>query len=371
MKRLLLFTFFIGLSLFTQAIAQHVPDTGQTNCYDNSGSIITCPSPGQRFYGQDANYIINPKSYTKLGFNGVELSEDALHVDDDGPWIMTRDDVTGLMWEVKRKKDGIQNYDDLHDADNTYTWYNPNDLDNPGLPGDGTDTQDFISGLNISKFGGFSDWRLPTIKELSSLLDHDIPIPGPTIDNRFFPNTASSSFWSSTTNARYTDGAWIGSFVYSRPGTYGKRNPRYARAVRGRQSVAHYIDNGDETVTDLSTGLMWQKAASPDMMSWEKALTRCERSTFGGYTDWRLPTINELQSLVDYSLSGPSINTTYFPDRSSWSYWSSTTAAHAYYTTDTAKGVYFHYGHTISLLKINRTYVRCVRSVQMDYLNTW
>ena len=48
------------------AWAAPVPDTGQTKCYDVAGNVITCPSPGQALYGQDANYSINPMSFTKL-----------------------------------------------------------------------------------------------------------------------------------------------------------------------------------------------------------------------------------------------------------------------------------------------------------------
>ena len=52
-----------------------VPDTGQTLCYNTSGSVITCPSPGQDYYGQDGNYTINPMSYTKLDSNGNALPD--------------------------------------------------------------------------------------------------------------------------------------------------------------------------------------------------------------------------------------------------------------------------------------------------------
>ena len=66
---------------------------------------------------------------------------------------MVKDNVTGLIWEVKQAKDGVKNYDNPHDADNTYTWYDPDDS-YPGTPGDGTDTEDFIDALNTAHFGG-------------------------------------------------------------------------------------------------------------------------------------------------------------------------------------------------------------------------
>ena len=202
-----------------QVSAAPVPDTGQTTCYDGDGNVITCPSPGQRFHGQDANYTINPPSYTKL--NG-----------------MVRDNVTGLIWEVKTDKDGTKDYDNPHDADNTYTWYDPNPATNggnAGTPGEGTDTDDFIDALNNAGFGGYSDWRLPTIKELVYLVEHSIPYPGPTIKTAFFPNTVSSYYWSSTTYAGSTISAWSVNFYNGYDDRGNKVTSRYVRAVRGGQ----------------------------------------------------------------------------------------------------------------------------------------
>ena len=78
----------------------------------------------------------------------------------------------------------------------------------------------------------------------------------------------------------------------------------------------NFIDNGDGTISDTSTGLMWQKATAPGTYTWEQALTYCENLTLpaGGYSDWRLPNRNELQSIVDYSRYNPAIDTTFFPD---------------------------------------------------------
>jgi hypothetical protein len=203
------------------ALTAPVPDTGQTKCYDVAGNVITCPSPGQALYGQDANYTINPMSYTKL----------------DG---MVKDNVTGLIWEAKTNMDGVQNYNDPHDADNTYTWYDSNPATNggyAGYPGDGTDTEDFINALNSAHLGGYSDWRLPTIKELRSIVNLDIPYPGPTINTTFFLNTVPSFYWSSTTYAHETYYAWGVDFGYGGGSSYENGNKYYGggyvRAVRG------------------------------------------------------------------------------------------------------------------------------------------
>ncbi len=108
---LLAVCFFSPWSL---SVAGLVPDTGQTTCYDDAGNVISpCPSPGEDFYGQDASYQGPARSYTKLGHGGVNLPDDATS------WTMVRDNVTGLVWEVKSSKDDSQDYDNPHDADNT------------------------------------------------------------------------------------------------------------------------------------------------------------------------------------------------------------------------------------------------------------
>ncbi|MDQ1336157.1 MAG: hypothetical protein QG552_3107 [Thermodesulfobacteriota bacterium] len=212
--------------------AASVLDTGATQCYDDAGNVIPCPSSGERFYGQDGNYGINPPSYAKLDSSGNALAVSATS------WSMVRDNVTGLIWEVKRNKDGVKHHDDPRDADNTYTWYDPNPVTNggdPGTPGDGTDTKDFLDALNSARFGGFNDWRLPTIEELAYLVDYSIPYPGPTINTTYFPNTVSSYYWSSTTHAGHTYGAWGVGFGGGAGGWLGKSHGDYVRAVRGGQ----------------------------------------------------------------------------------------------------------------------------------------
>ena len=349
---------------------QPVPDTGQSKCYDVSGNVITCPSPGQALYGQDANNSINPMSYTKLDGSGNALPDSATS------WVMVRDNVTGLIWENKQDFDGAKNYDNPLDADNTYTWYDSNPATNGGnvgIPGHGTDTEAFIHALNSARFGGYSDWRLPTIKELDSIVNCDIPYPGPTINTTYFPNTQSSYYWSSTSRAEDTKSAWSLGFVYGGVHVYGFEKSRnyYVRAVRGGQSQSTFVVNGNGTVTDTSTGLMWQQDGSPKAMTWEKALAYCDEmnnseglNNIGGYTDWRLPTIKELRSLVDYSRFAPAIKTTYFPDTVFSSlvpfyYWSSTTFA--YYTYD-AWAMDFSNGSDYNPNKYsNNNYVRAVR----------
>jgi len=93
------------LSIPAIAPAGSLPDTGQTKCY-NDTEEIPCPQPGEPFYGQAAQYTINPPSYTKLDSQRNNLSDEATE------WSMVRDNVTGLIWEIKTDDGSI------HDSDN-------------------------------------------------------------------------------------------------------------------------------------------------------------------------------------------------------------------------------------------------------------
>jgi len=96
-------------------------------------------------------------------------------------------------------------------------------------------------------------------------------------------------------------------------------------------SQPNYTDNGDGTITDNRTGLMWKKCSSGNLICgtsalgnpWEEAIFYCETLNFAGYDDWRLPNIRELESIINYNTL-PSINNVYFPN--TWGpYWTSTT----------------------------------------------
>ena len=108
---------------------------------------------------------------------------------------------------------------------------------------------------------------------------------------------------------------------------------------------------------------MWQKGSSSSDHTWDEALSYCERMNLGGYTDWRLPTVNELRSIMDFSRRNPAINATYFPVGSGNYYWSSTTYAS---TTGNAWGIGVRATATIN--SIGKTsygyYVRAVRQGQ-------
>jgi len=103
-----------------------------------------------------------------------------------------------------------------------------------------------------------------------------------------------------------------------------------------------YTDNGDGTITDNATGLEWVKSGYADTdttpattytadgswrkYTWNNALLYAERLDYAGHTDWRLPNVKEIQSITNYEVYNPAINTTYFTNTSSDYYFSSTTA---------------------------------------------
>lgn len=287
------------------SVAWQLPDTGQTGCYNNNQrQTIPCPEEGGDFYGQDATYETNPQSYTKLDASGNDLGDDATE------WFMVRDNVTGLIWEVKT----------ADNKDETRTW---------------EEAETYVNDLEL---GGFSDWRLPTVKELSAIVKRDSEGSGDewfAINRTYFKNTASGDYWTFTDYVREEDGlqpaAWVVDFDRSgrlRATTYGdKTNSNYMRAVRGNltPSPIFIVDHDKQTVIDMTTKLMWQQTGESKL--WQAALEYCETLSVedSGYDDWRLPNIIELQSLVNYGTYDMAIDTSAFPNTSVNSYWSSTT----------------------------------------------
>jgi hypothetical protein len=266
----------------SNAYAQTYPivETGVTEYYDDI-SVISAPTVGQAYYGQDAHYNGNSASYTNNGDGTVS------------------DHITGLMWE--------------RDMGNKITY-----------------TQ-AISKANSSNLGGYSDWRIPTIKELFSLVDYSGRVMGENaidlfIDTTYFiqplGNTAAgereidAQTWTQTHYNSLTfngDSTLFGmNFIDGRLKGYPKYEPGsnntietsfYFRLVRGNSNygINQFVGNGNGTVTDNATGLTWQKADDGIARDWESALDYAENLNLGGHSDWRLPNAKELQSIVDYT----------------------------------------------------------------------
>jgi hypothetical protein len=120
---------------------------------------------------------------------------------------------------------------------------------------------------------------------------------------------------------------------------------------------ADLVDRLNGTVTDLTTGLMWQQIEA-GAMTWTQAQSYCENLRLAQFNDWRLPTCIELRSIVDYSRSYPAINTGVFPGTVSAGYWSSTPYV---LHSNIAYVVNFADGSVDYDLKSNILYVRAVR----------
>ncbi|MCP4119360.1 MAG: DUF1566 domain-containing protein [Desulfobacteraceae bacterium] len=303
LKRILFCLLFL-ISYSTFAFSWPVPDTGQKKCYDDLGNQITCPKPGEPFYGQDANYSINPISYTKLDANGNDLPDSAWK------WAMVRDNVTGLIWEVKT------GHGSVHSRYESYTWKEAQDI--------------FIKKLNGEKFGGYSDWRIPNNWEIASIGHYENDDDYWAVSSKYFPWLRDRS-WSSTPStpaegSSESSYAWVAEAHCRKVSTWTKTTDLGARAVRGDQSFGpsgNLTINGDNTVTDKNTGLMWQQIVPDYGMTWKDALEYCENLSLAGYNDWRMPTTKELGSIVDYNRIGSAIDTDYFPTPCVG--WSSTT----------------------------------------------
>ena len=138
---------------------------------------------------------------------------------------------------------------------------------------------------------------------------------------------------------------------------------------------ADFYNNSDGTVTDLGTTLMWQRCSAPSeevnctnslpsTYIWDDALAYCNALTLGDHTNWRLPNIKELHSILYLTkTTAPNINTSFFSDTEPANYWSSTTFVgtldYAWYVNFDIVGSQFVM--TSPQGKTNNEYVRCVR----------
>jgi hypothetical protein len=152
-------------------------------------------------------------------------------------WGCTRDNVTGLLWELKSAS-GLQSHD------NTYSWFNPDSKVNGGSPGQNNggycqesqcDTLSYIKAVNSLKLCGTSDWRLPTKRELLSTVDNGRF--NPAADERFFPKLHPENYWSSSPYADQESMAWQVNFKSGEASPALKWGYNPVRLVRGRTAT--------------------------------------------------------------------------------------------------------------------------------------
>lgn len=257
-----------------------LPDTGETFGYTNT-------------FGEDNDFTINPPFFI---------------VNKDGTVL---DTVTGLMWQ---KTDGGEM---TVEAARTY-----------------------VASLSL---GGFTDWRLPSAIEAYSILN--LQRVNPALDTAVFTYSAAEYWWCIQTQLNDASKVWvinsgggIGSHPKAETMSAGGVKRFHVRAVRDRTTpptiANHFTDNNkgivaDPTTTDNLTNLTWQQLVTTDSLTWEEALKYASATKTSGSTDWRLPNIKELQSIVDVALFNPSVSTTFFStinsDAKLKKFWSSTT----------------------------------------------
>ncbi len=310
MKTLFITLLLAGLATrtFATGLTYPIVGTGQYHCYDNL-SVIAAPEPGQPFYGQDAQHPGKTPSYRNNGDGTVS------------------DLVTGLMW-IKARGEKM-------------SW------------------AEAQAGATACRERGYDDWRVPTITELYSRIQFSGQCRAttgskPFLDTNYFgfvygnpsrgermidcQDWSSTKYISTTMNGNAT--VFGVNFADGRIKGYPIIDPRtrsphklYVRYVRGNPAYGKndFQDNGNGTITDRATGLMWSKADSGKGMNWQGALAWVQQlnaTNYLGHNDWRLPDAKELQSIADYSripAISPIFQISKLPNREYPYFWTSTT----------------------------------------------
>jgi len=357
---------FFTVSAHAAAPAAPVPRTGQTLCYKATGSaVIRCAGTGQD--GDTLSGVAWPDPrFTDNGDNTVT------------------DRLTGLDWAK-----------DANPAGGFTSWLQ-------GL--------DYIKTLNRRNYLGHGDWRLPNVKELSSLANMQ-PDLAAWLISQGFQGVQRDYYWTSSTYAAYAGCAWSVGMYSGIVAGRGKEDGGYVWPVRGGASgvlslpetgqtgcydgsgkaivcpgtgqdgesrtgaawpTPRFKENGDLTLTDTLTGLVWSKdgrtpgpaACDPGMRkSGQGALDFVKCLNVNGYlgkSDWRLPNRNELASLVNRGQPDTAawLNTQGFSDVQAGGYWSSSTYVA---TAWNAWGVNMHDGAETSFARKHDIHVWPVR----------
>ena len=334
-------------------------DTDQRKCY-NATVVVDCSTVGGippsadcgdiDFCGQDSQY----------GWDLTHAETERFTRDNDPSGTgepVVLDNVTGLMWQGCAEGQ----------TDATCT--------GSATQANWSTALSYCDGLS---WGGYNDWRLPDRYELQSIDDYSPYNPDPTIDATAFPATPTDEFWSSSSYASAVANAWCLNFYSGLMSDSPKTSTSCVRCVRGGPTPrpARFTRTVPATnqpiVTDNKTGLVWQGCAAGmtgdqttctgtnATYAWQAALDYCQDLSWGNQTDWRLPSLTELASIVDDHAWGPAIDATVFPATATLhAFWSS--SSYTYYTP-AAENVGFMYGELGGGGKTaTGYYTRCVR----------
>lgn len=308
--------------------------TGQSRCYDVYGRETPCAGSGQ-----DGESLFG----RPWPHNRFQVSEETV-----------RDRLTGLVW---CRNANINEF--------PANWENALAL---------------IAGMNEEAAFGQRDWRLPNRRELLSLVSYQARKPA-LADSHPFTDIFLGWYWTSTSAAINPAYAW---YIHLEGGRmfYGRKDQEYlfwpvrgesdVLSATGQQNCYDMAGNrtacndsgqdgafrqgitppearflaGKQTVLDRHTGLLWARNANffGQPLRWEQALARMEhlnREHFGGRSDWHLPAINALESLVDCSRHSPALPAKHPFTKVQEVYWSSTTS---FFETDWAWALYLNKG---------------------------
>jgi hypothetical protein len=209
--------------------------------------------------------------------------------------------------------------------------------------------------------GGYSDWRLPSTMQLVSILDFSKWLPA--INTTYFTGASlrpvfnDLPYWTKDTyrsgsNRRAVD--LLGGVATYWPGL----TSLYTRCTRTDPWPMSFTNNMDGTVRDNNTALVWQQLDDDTGRVWANALSYCNDLTLGGHSDWRLPSVKELISILDVHNIAPAIDNTVFPDTNRANYWTSTSIS---VDPSRAWHVNFDWSNNYYSDKATANYVRCVR----------
>lgn len=196
---------------------------GNGSCFNNNVTLMQDCSVGRDNTHADNSDGIAGFSFTKIDMNGGELPDNAIN------WSCIKDNVTGLLWEVKTDNG------DTHDKDNKYQWGGLTALGRDHIGRTGIyrdDWNSLITGSNSNSFCGVSGWRVPNIQELNTIVN----LGG--VDNvvltNYFPNTEYLDcnlhmYWSSTPMANGFNDSWV---ICFKDGTHRYRPQNFEAYVR-------------------------------------------------------------------------------------------------------------------------------------------